>query len=274
MIDLTYQNESFMVFDEDVWAVLRTEHRIIGFLIGCLPTLPRQNIFHGLPMKLMPEQALLLVDKNIARVVKWNRLNQSPDMNAKVIFEKNLADSQKQQNESFKIKRKIEITNNLDKIIEMKQKKGRKNIDNLSKEQILDEECKKIPDITFTNMLTPLCSNAPDYLKGEFINIPLTFLKEKVNPIRYKVFTDLWDRGYYVTDGLTFGGDFLVYEGDPSIFHASSIIKCVDDFNYNFNVPEIVSLGRLGNSVKKKMVLAAIQETKICYLTLTWENDD
>lgn len=188
-------------------------------------------------MKLMPEQAILLVDKNIARVVKWNRLNQSPDMNAKEIFEKNLADSQKQQNESFKIKRKFEITNNLDKIIEMKQKKGRQNINNLSKEQILEEECKKIPDITFTNMLTPLCSNAPDYLKGftgqkfkllricntsclflgESINIPLTTLKEKVNPIRYRVFTDLWDRGYYVTDGLTFGGDFLVYEGEICI---------------------------------------------------------
>lgn len=31
--------------------------------------------------------------------------------------------------------------------------------------------------------------------------------------MRYHVFLDLWEQGYYVTSGSKFGGDFLVYPG-------------------------------------------------------------
>ena len=30
---------------------------------------------------------------------------------------------------------------------------------------------------------------------------------------RYRVFKDLWEKGYYLTSGCKFGGDFLVYPG-------------------------------------------------------------
>lgn len=36
--------------------------------------------------------------------------------------------------------------------------------------------------------------------------------------LRYKTFKDLWERGYYVTSGEKFGGDFLVY---PGIYYTS-----------------------------------------------------
>lgn len=31
--------------------------------------------------------------------------------------------------------------------------------------------------------------------------------------IRYKVYKDLWERGYYISSGDKFGSDFLVYSG-------------------------------------------------------------
>lgn len=31
--------------------------------------------------------------------------------------------------------------------------------------------------------------------------------------LRYETFKDLWERGYYITNGEKFGGDFLVYPG-------------------------------------------------------------
>ena len=36
-----------------------------------------------------------------------------------------------------------------------------------------------------------------------------------VNPqiLRYRVFSDLWRRGYYLTPGLKYSGDYLVYAG-------------------------------------------------------------
>jgi len=44
-------------------AVIRTEHRVCGTLLGTLPHLSQQNIFLGVPLILQPEEAVLLVDK-------------------------------------------------------------------------------------------------------------------------------------------------------------------------------------------------------------------
>lgn len=31
--------------------------------------------------------------------------------------------------------------------------------------------------------------------------------------LRYRIYKDLWEKGYYITGGEKFGGDFLVYPG-------------------------------------------------------------
>ena len=38
------------------------------------------------------------------------------------------------------------------------------------------------------------------------------------------VFNDLTKKNLYVTDAIKFGGQFLVYEGDPSLFHAKYLV--------------------------------------------------
>lgn len=44
-------------------AVIRTEHRVCGTLLGTLPHLSQQNVFLGVPLVLLPEEAVLLVEK-------------------------------------------------------------------------------------------------------------------------------------------------------------------------------------------------------------------
>ena len=44
---------------------LRDKWRIIGGLIGALPSQPRQNTQLGLPLKLMPEETTLLLELGI-----------------------------------------------------------------------------------------------------------------------------------------------------------------------------------------------------------------
>ena len=44
---------------------LRTDFRIVGAMIGSLPTHPRQNISLGLPLKLMPEESTLLLQEGM-----------------------------------------------------------------------------------------------------------------------------------------------------------------------------------------------------------------
>src|SRR5436305_2930570 len=59
----------YFVFSADVALYLRREHRICGVLVGSTPQIPQQNIFLGLPLELMPEEARLLVHQKVAHLV-------------------------------------------------------------------------------------------------------------------------------------------------------------------------------------------------------------
>src|SRR5436190_21698133 len=59
----------YFLFSADVVTYLRREHYICGVLVGTLPQIPQQNVFLGLPLQLMPEEARLLVEKNVAYII-------------------------------------------------------------------------------------------------------------------------------------------------------------------------------------------------------------
>lgn len=109
-------------------------------------------------------------------------------------------------------------------------------------------------------------------------------LESDLEKIRYKVFKDLWSKGYYLTCGMKFGGDFLVYKGyihntliidhlqllsyfnffslgDPSAHHATFIVNCRD-----LDEQIMVSSSRVGSMTKKKMVLAKDDGGSLKYL--------
>ena len=85
------------------------------------------------------------------------------------------------------------------------------------------------------------------------------------------VYQDLYEKGYYITSGLLFGGDFVVYPNDPILFHAEFIIR-VQEWDNTIAPLDIISFGRIGVGTKKKCVLASInpKTEKIQYITLTW----
>jgi tRNA-splicing endonuclease subunit Sen34 len=59
----------YLIFDVDVIAHCRRAHNICGLLVGTIPNLSQQNVFLGIPLELMPEEARVLVDKGAAYVV-------------------------------------------------------------------------------------------------------------------------------------------------------------------------------------------------------------
>jgi tRNA splicing endonuclease len=46
---------------------------------------------------------------------------------------------------------------------------------------------------------------------------------------RRLAFSDLWHRGFFLTDGAKFGADFLAYPGDPARYHAQNVVVCVGE---------------------------------------------
>ncbi|TRZ07022.1 hypothetical protein HGM15179_020085 [Zosterops borbonicus] len=75
-------------------------------------------------------------------------------------------------------------------------------------------------------------------------------------PGRSRVFRALWGRGAHLTSGGKFGGDFLVYPGPPSHFHAGAVALCP-----RLSLPQplgaLLAGARLGSSVRKALLLCA-----------------
>lgn len=59
----------YLLFDIDDVMYLRRSHNICSVFVGTIPQNPQQNIFMGLPIELMPEEAQVLVDKNVGLIV-------------------------------------------------------------------------------------------------------------------------------------------------------------------------------------------------------------
>jgi len=80
--------------------------------------------------------------------------------------------------------------------------------------------------------------------------------------LRCAVFADLWQQGFFVTRGLTFGGDFLVYAGDPADFHAE-FVAVVIPWHQGFRGLDLVGFGRLSSSVRKAVLLCSAPPQRV-----------
>eukprot|EP00736_Rhodelphis_marinus_P007531 Rmarinus@m.7913 len=47
----------------------------------------------------------------------------------------------------------------------------------------------------------------------------------KFSSPRSLVYEDLWDRGFYISRGLRFGGDFLIYSANPHLYHSQFVVN-------------------------------------------------
>jgi hypothetical protein len=121
-----------------------------------------------------------------------------------------------------------------------------------------------------------------------------TFPTTAFERLRCEVFADLTDRGFYVTNAAKFGGHFLVYSGaflsfslslsptfqciphvdtagDPLCFHAEYIVL-LSLPDAPLPIHDLVSLARLGVSVKKSAVIASFNSSgRVTYFTFEWQ---
>lgn len=93
--------------------------------------------------------------------------------------------------------------------------------------------------------------------------------------LKYRVFKDLWERGKYVTAAESFGGDFLLYPGDPLYFHASHIVHCVESAA-DTPPTQLVCCGRLSVLVNKFCVFVHLNEETdtLIYQTMEWQGKE
>ncbi len=87
----------------------------------------------------------------------------------------------------------------------------------------------------------------------------------------YRVYKELREKGLIVRSGLKYGTEFVLYEKGPGKEHAPYIVHVVG-FRERIKPLEIVRAGRVSHSVRKKFVLAAVDETtgSTTYIMFKW----
>ncbi|KAL7283050.1 hypothetical protein ACG7TL_002474 [Trametes sanguinea] len=87
-----------------------------------------------------------------------------------------------------------------------------------------------------------------------------------------KVFQDLWEKGNFMGGGIKFGGDFLVYPGDPLRYHSHFVATVVESPAAPLTPMEIVAHGRLGTATKKSHLFCEWNEgtQEVTYYSVEW----
>ncbi|XP_046574545.1 tRNA-splicing endonuclease subunit Sen34-like isoform X1 [Haliotis rubra] len=264
---------------EDV-RILREDYRIVGTLVGCLPRAPRQNVHLGLPVQLMPEETQLLISKGVVELVDGGSLPE-PDEKKAEAFRNMRNENYEGQIESFRQDRKREIYRHMSKIregkkakkqklLEEKRKAGEEIAEDEETEEEFDVEQIPIPAIAEDNSMIQTFTQSPWQDELQPVTNEWKYPQSEHERLRCQVFSYLWGRGYYMTGGGKFGGDFLVYPGDPSRFHSFYIAIC-KPHQEKLTALDIISMGRLGSNVKKTVLLCSVDsEGKVVCTSLQW----
>lgn len=269
---------------------LRSKHRIVGHLVGCTAACPRNTTVHGLPAVLSAFELRLLLDLQLVEVCRTADASRPPDAALTVRYaafrQRSLVEQQEHQrtcklNESRKV---------IDRILAGKRQKLRASgaseaeCARLTAEQVLEDIGKGSAAFNAENALVQMpTTSALGHTANEpptpSSTAPATDAQEEAiaqaaaaprQSLHMCVYRDLWQRGKYVTNGDSFGGDFLVYPGDPMLYHASHIVNCLQA---PLECAELVAFGRMSVLVNKLCVLAyrSAADAEVEYQTLEWE---
>jgi tRNA-splicing endonuclease subunit Sen34 len=281
-IPISYISGSYYLFSIEAVTYLRREHHICGVLIGTLPQIPQQNVFLGLPLELMPEEARLLVEKGVACIVdevKFQKDGMKSIMEAD--RQRYLQDIEKQGLQAMRLQtsrkelRREEALKNLDEKKAAKAKRAASN-------QVSADGVQDMPDVpgseffagddkqadsNQTSRRTSMAiqpQNAMGITPATSENLlPSEQPAKQLLPVpevpsSYPLFAHLHSEGYYLSPGLRFGCQYLAYPGDPLRFH-SHFLAVSAEWDEEIDLMDIIVGGRLGTGVKKGFLLGGAE---------------
>jgi len=276
-VQLSGGGHSGLVWSKESVLRLRRDHRILGSLVGADARFPREMT--GLPLLLSEQEMHVLIEEAVIRLVYLPRLVLPLSQEVKEKAEKYDEDSYQKQIQLLKNERELSIRSFADRIVEGKRKKmlqkikrqkteeksSEEPIIEIDKEKVIAEEVAKIQPIKKEHQVIQIFTQDPWIDDCDKLEARLSHPTTDVDKCRLFAFKILWKKGYYITEGSKFGGDYLVYLGDPVKFHASYIVLCLDKNSHNslFSRPQdLVAKSRLGGQVHKTVLIAKLNVTK------------
>ncbi|PIG86423.1 tRNA-splicing endonuclease subunit sen34 [Aspergillus arachidicola] len=270
-IPISYIAGNYYLFSIDAVTYLRREHHICGVLIGTLPQIPQQNVFLGLPLELMPEEARLLVEKGVACIVDEVKVQ---NQGMKALMEEDRKNQPEGATERENIKK-------------LEEKKAKAAKSKKSSEDPEQAQAPAVADAPKDDPLVDLFADsqpsshsqttsrrtsttvAPENAMGVTPAtarppLPAEPSSEQLLPMpqvpsSYPLFAHLHAEGYFLSPGLRFGCQYLAYPGDPLRFHSHFLVVSAE-WDEELDLMDIIAGGRLGTGVKKGFMIGGAEK--------------
>ncbi|KIK59854.1 hypothetical protein GYMLUDRAFT_44324 [Collybiopsis luxurians FD-317 M1] len=310
-IPIRIANKRAYIWDVDDLMKIRSEHHMCGLLVGTLPHLSQQNVFLGIPSQLMPEEAALLVEKELAIFIddtnaypepslsqfkKWNdqqrqyikhqqTILESDNIKPPEVAQRAMSEEAIRKRKERELKRQ-QKAQELKKLEEQARDASEQSVfvpavdDAVSPSSRPDTPSISAPasyNISITAPSSSLDWYSPDSVSFSTIEAAKEagiwdFPSDLHDRARYGVFKDLWEQGFFMGGGIRFGGDYLVYPGDPLRYHSHFCATVIESPTHAINPMEIVAHGRLGTATKKTHLFCGWhdQKKKVSYLSIEW----
>ncbi|KAK2865409.1 hypothetical protein FQN49_003605 [Arthroderma sp. PD_2] len=279
----------YFLFSIDAVTYLRREYNICGVLVGTLPQVPQQNVFLGLPLELMPEEARLLVEKEVAYIVDDA---QNHDQGIKNLREEDkrrylgeleengrqatffLASKKAERREVSLKKQKAKEVKKLKKSVEANEAAETEDSTPSHAEPDVEDD----DELLFAPPKKPAAEDdaaassrasiggeqllevTPATSHGLLPRAPFQdppYLPEA--PSSYPLFAHLHSQGYFLSPGLRFGCQYMAYPGDPLRFHSHFLVVSME-WDEEFDLMDLVAGGRLGTGVKKGYLIGGAEK--------------
>lgn len=238
---------------------------LMGALLGSLPRTPRQNGRLGRPLLLLPEEERILSERHATAALP--PANKGAE-GAGLLLEE-------EQRRSYEVQTALALEDRKSALL---QAMTSSNTSSGTIDEALRDRLEAL-DQSFTFPQTALamqlstaraglayCPESRAFLQADR---QISVQGGQHSEARYQVFRDLRGRGFYLTSAGKFGGDFLVYPGDPLRFHAHFIAVCLSE-DQPVCLLDFLSVARLGSNVKKTVLLCSPDKEGVQYTSLQW----
>ncbi|KAJ5746165.1 tRNA-splicing endonuclease subunit tsp-4 [Penicillium odoratum] len=272
-IPISFISGRYLLFSIDDVTYLRREYQTCGVLIGTLPQIPQQNVFLGLPLELMPEEARLLVDKGVACIVdeakahdgmqsllEEDRRQYLRELESQGIHATRILTERKDQQRNQKMKEQNDkkakaAAKAAESVGDKPDAPAAANDSPASVADVFGDDSASrkasliVPEQVYG--VTPVTSYPPlPHPSTSSENI----LPRPDVPLSYALFAHLQSRGYFLSPGLRFGCQYVAYPGDPLRFHSHFLVVSAE-WDQEIDLMDIIIGGRLGTGVKKGFLL-------------------
>ncbi|TFK27382.1 hypothetical protein FA15DRAFT_570607, partial [Coprinopsis marcescibilis] len=317
LIELRVSNGKAYVWSVDDVALVRSKYRLCGVLSGTLPHLSQQNVFLGVPLVLLPEEAVLLVEIGAAVIVDdpfahiqptvaelqgWNANQEESIRTQLAVLESKAAkesatsgralteEAQRKRREREERKKAAAAAAASQKV----ELGGEKHLKDATS-SLFEGPSETTPDppvpyaatkiqessVPYSITIPASSTELPWYAPQRVVYASLEQAKNAgiwdypsnlTERARCGVFHGLWDQGFYMGGGIKFGGEYLVYPGDPLRYHSHFTASVIDSPVAKLRPMEIVAHGRLGTATKKSHLLCCWNDEKkeVSYMSIQW----